>query len=139
MALISMHDYAALWYQSPDWTPERKANAEKLLVAVNGLLAELEKAGIQARTNPKTGTVISGETGGGFRPQNYPVGAPRSAHKTGEAVDIFDPYGSIGGYLYVRQIMLTRAGLWMESPMATTGWCHLQTRPVKSGMTVFNP
>lgn len=139
MQLISMQDYVGVWVGHPDWTTERQARAERLLIAVNGLLAELEKAGIRTRANPKTGTLISGETGGGFRPQDYPVGAKGSAHKTGEAIDLFDPFGSIGGYLYVRQIMLTRAGLWMESPMATTGWCHLQIRPVKSGNTVFQP
>jgi hypothetical protein len=139
MALIMMHDYLGMWHTHPDLTPERKSNAERLLVAVNGLLAELERAGIQSRMNPKTGSVIAGETGGGFRPQDYHVGAKSSAHKTGQAVDIFDPFGSIGAYLQVRPNMLTRAGLWMENPYMTPTWCHLQTRPVASGKTIFNP
>ena len=137
--MITLSDYVGTWSGHPDWTPERKANAERLLIAVNGLLAELAKAGIASRTNPKTGTLVSGETGGGFRPQSFPVGAPKSAHKTGEAVDLFDPFGSMGAYLQVRPIILTRNGLWLENPYATPGWIHCQTRPVKSGMTIFNP
>lgn len=139
MIEITLADYLGPWADHPDLTPERRDNAVRLLAAVNPLLAELERSSIRTRSNPKTGTLISGETGGGFRPQAFPVGAPLSAHKTGEAVDVFDPYGSIGGYLYVRQNLLVKHGLWMEAPSATTGWCHLQIRPVKSGRTVFNP
>ena len=139
VVMITLADYLGPWKDHADATPEVRANAEELLRRVNALLNELIAAGIAARTNPKTGTAISGETGGGFRPQDYPVGAPKSAHKTGQALDLFDPFGSVGGYLYVRQSLLVKHRLWMEAPAACPGWCHLQSRPVPSGRTVFNP
>jgi hypothetical protein len=139
MIYISLADYFGPWAGHPDLTPARQDAAIDLCNRVNALLAEMETCGIRARGNPKTGTLVSGETGGGFRPQDYPVGAKGSAHKEGQAIDLFDPFGSIGGYLYVRQNLLVRHKLWMEHPSATTGWCHVQSRGVKSGNTVFFP
>lgn len=137
--VITLSDYFGPWADHADLTPERRDNAVRLLAAVNPLLKHLEQNSIRTRHNPRTGTLVSGDVFGGFRPQSCPIGAPLSAHKTGEAVDVFDPYGSIAGYLFVRQNLLIQAKLWMEAPTATTGWCHLQIRPVKSGRTVFNP
>lgn len=137
--MITLADYLGPWKDHPDATPEVRANAEELLRRVNALLAELAANSIRTRTNPKTGTLVSGETGGGFRPQTYPVGAPKSAHKTGQAIDVFDPYGSLGAYLFVRQNLLVKHQLWMEAPSYTVGWLHLQSRGVPSGRTVFNP
>lgn len=136
---ITTAEYFGTWVDHPDITETVKTNAGVLLIAVNGLIVDLMRGLVYPRTNPKTGSAVSGETGGGFRPQDYPVGAPKSAHKTGEAIDLFDPYAAISGYLFVRQELLRKHGLWMEAPAMTVGWCHLQTRPVKSGNTVFYP
>ena len=34
---------------------------------------------------------------------------------------------------------LASLGLWMEHPLATKGWCHLQVVSPRSGMRVFYP
>lgn len=137
--MITLADYLGPWAEHPDATPDVRTRAEDLLLRVNALLAELAANSIKTRANPRTKTLVSGDLGGGFRPQDYPQGAAGSSHKTGQGVDVFDPYGSIGAYLVVRQNLLVKHRLWMESPAATPTWCHLQSRPVPSGRTVFNP
>ncbi len=139
MPHLTLDEYLGPWKDHPDATEEVRANALRLITAVSHLLDDLMRNLIYTRVNPKTGSIVSGETGGGFRPQDYPVGAPRSAHKTGEAVDLFDPFNSIAGHLQMRPDLIRKHGLWMEHPSATIGWCHLQIRPVKSGNTIFQP
>lgn len=137
--MITIAQYVGIHAASPDLTAQRMANAVALLAAVNPLLEDLLAGGIKLRTNPKTGTLISGETFGGFRPQACPIGTPGSAHKEGQGVDLFDPFGSIGAFLLARETVLHRHGLFMENPAATPTWCHVQTRKTRSGMRVFNP
>lgn len=79
----------------------------------------------------------------GWRPLKTNLATPNSAlkskHMTGEAVDIVDEEGEVKNYLNDHQQYLRDAGLWMEHPLATKGWVHLQIVPPKSGKQVFYP
>jgi hypothetical protein len=35
--------------------------------------------------------------------------------------------------------VLAEIGLWLEHPISTPRWCHVQTVPPKSGKRVFTP
>jgi hypothetical protein len=112
--------------------------AKAMLQLVNGLLAKAEKrAGIIPPTNPATGTQISGQKWGGYRTAECPIGAPKSAHKTGHAVDIYDPQGILDRW--ITNELLTECGLYREHPDATDGWCHLTDRAPQSGNRTFHP
>ena len=137
--MFTLKDYAGPHATSPDWNAERQANAQRLILACAKLQDELQDAGIHFQLNPRTGTTISGETFGGFRPQSCPIGAHDSAHKTGEAVDRYDPDGSIDDYLMTHQELLAECGIYIEHPSATHGWSHWSVRAPASGHHVFVP
>lgn len=66
---------------------------------------------------------------------NYMVGgAKNSAHLYGLAADIADEDGSLKAWI---EPQLERFGLWLENPISTVGWAHLQIRPAST--RVFNP
>jgi hypothetical protein len=68
----------------PDATPDRMVNANELLDRVNHLIGRLMEMGVTFRVNPATKSEVSGQTFGGFRPQDCPQGAANSSHKTGQ-------------------------------------------------------
>lgn len=81
-------------------------------------------------------------TSSGYRPGRYNKdahGAENSAHKTCEAIDIRDGDGSFAKWCLANLNELEKAGLYMEDPSHTKGWCHLQTRRPISGNRVFIP
>lgn len=116
---------------SPELTDEVKSNIEKLVDKVNALLNELNWEG---------GISISS----GFRPSavNSKVkgAAKKSAHQTGEALDIMQPKNNNALGLAIRIIqnnqgvngILGKHGLMMESLEATVGtstsWTHLDMK-----------
>lgn len=120
----------------PDIMDEHRTNARLLVDRVNHLLSRFP--GTLPR-NPATGTLVSGEKNGGWRPLDCPIGAPNSSHKTGQAVDIYDPDGELDDWLMDHQALLTGVDLYLEHPSATRGWSHLTTRAPKSGRRVFYP
>jgi len=109
-------------------TPEIEGNAVELLNRVNILLSEF---GEDRKINS------------GWRPPEVnaktPGAAPRSKHMLGLAVDLSDPEGDLDQWCMENQDALERAGLWLEHPAATKGWCHLQSTPPKSNKRVFYP
>lgn len=124
--MISLSDYltASGEYpereKSPEVTPEVIANAEKLLKAVNSLLAEL---------NIKFAKVSSG-----FRPAAVNAGignaAKKSSHMTGKAIDLLDDKAqSLAKLLASKPELLRKYGLFLEDPESTKGqnsnWCHV--------------
>lgn len=135
--MISLADYLGVHADSPDATDARKAAAEAMLDSVNALLLEAEAYGVELPTNPKTGTLVSGETYGGFRPQSCPIGAPSSAHKEGRAVDVYDPTGALDKW--ITDMRLEHFGLYREHPADTSGWCHLTDRAPGSERRTFHP
>lgn len=137
--ILTIADYVGKHAESPDWTPERQASAEILLDRVQSLADEMQGQGIYFPVNPYTGSRVSGKTFGGFRPQDCPEGAPSSAHKQGQAVDLYDPHGDIDAWIMANQSALERHGIYIEHPSATTGWAHWSTRAPASKRHVFYP
>ena len=114
-------------------TEQILGNAEDLLARVNGLLEKIQH--IEAARAPKINS--------GWRPAFYnstvPGAAVKSKHITGEAVDLADPDGELDEFLFANQQYLIDAGLWLEHPLASKGWTHLQSVPPRSGNRVFFP
>lgn len=137
--MITLAQYVGPHYASPDWTPARRANAEDLLKRCAALEAEMVRAGVEFPDNPATGSGVSGQTFGGFRPQNCPQGAPGSSHKEGRAVDRYDPRGQIDAWVMIHQDRLEAHGLYIEHASATPGWSHWTTRAPRSGSRAFMP
>lgn len=137
--MITLLQYAGVHAQSPDWNAERKINASGLLLACSRLEALARADGIKFPDNPATGSGISGQTFGGFRPQSCAQGAPRSSHKEGLAVDRYDPHGLIDEWCLANLDRLESCGIYIEHPSATPGWSHWTTRAPKSGNHVFYP
>lgn len=117
-----------------------RANAARTVVVVNTLLELAQASGVRLEMSPRTGTRVAS----GWRPPDInaatPNAAPRSKHLTGHAVDIYDPDGDLDEWAMLNADgALAKAGLWLEHPSATKGWCHLQTLPPGSGRRVFFP
>ena len=147
--MITLEQYLGPWAEHADATPERIEAAKDLLGRVNALLIELELAGVPLEVNPRTQSMVSGHGLGGFRPQGTSIGAARSKHKEGRAVDLYDPHREIAKWCVVhartacsaldKPDRLGAAGLSMEDPRWTPSWCHLQSVPPASGRAVFVP
>jgi hypothetical protein len=148
--VISEAEYFGHKINHADCTPVRRANAGMLLHRVNTLLADAHDAGAYGwLTDPDTGTCLSGSRGGagdgGFRLSTATTGRPGSSHKEGEGADVFDEGDSLDRWLDQFEggnggnSKLEQHGLYREHPDDTPGWCHLQTRAVKSGRRTFKP
>lgn len=138
--MITIAQYVGIHASSLDWTLQRQANAVILIEKVNALLDELNAShSYNVAINPRTNSIVSGETFGGFRPQSCPIGAANSAHKTGQAVDIFDPNETLDTILTKYPEYLLKYDLYREAPGSTLSWCHLQTRKTLSGKRTFLP
>ena len=122
-----------------DRTPQIDANATLLLGRVNGLMAEMQASGVSFAVNPATACQISGTTYGGFRPMACTQGATNSAHKQGQAVDLYDPKGQIDAWLQLHPEALAHHDLYIEHPDCTNGWSHWGTRRPGSGNRIFWP
>jgi hypothetical protein len=137
--MITLAQYVGPHKDSPDWNLVRQGNAKRLLEACAALEAEMVAEGIKFPDNPKTGSGVSGETFGGFRPQACPIGAPRSSHKDGLAVDRYDPAGQIDAWCMENIDRLEAHGICIEHPSKTPHWSHWTIKRPGSGKTVFYP
>ena len=138
--MITYEEYVAKHKDSPDLTEAIKGNIENLLLPkVNRLLIYMKDWGVALHVNPSTKSFISGVDFGGFRPQYCPIGAPKSNHKKGLAVDIYDPYNQLDLWCMNNHAILEELGLWLEHPSSTKGWCHVQAVPPRSNNRVFLP
>jgi hypothetical protein len=123
-------------------SPGIEANAARTITIVNDLLLICEQFGVPVLANPG-GTFAGSQLNSGWRPPSVnactPGASATSLHMTGEALDLHDPAGEIDAWLMTPQgqYTLERLGLWLEHPDSTPGWCHLQTRPPRSGNRVF--
>lgn len=109
-------------------THQMRDNMKKLLDKVNQLL--LMYGGIYYGVSS------------GYRPASINAavgGAKKSAHMECQAIDLRDPKGALAKWCEEHQKHLVDLGLYLESPAHTSGWCHLQIRPTKSGKHVFLP
>jgi len=139
MKKLESADVIGIWHFSPDLTEEIKSNIDDLTERCNKLIGLMELAGVVFYKNPSTKSIVSGATLGGFRPKNSSVGASRSNHKIGKAVDIFDPKNEIDEFCMNNLALLEQCGIWIEHPSATEKWSHWQSVPPKSGRRVFYP
>ena len=135
--MITVQQYFGPWIFHEDATPQRMIDANVLVDKVNGLTEELELMGVKFPINPATGSQISGQTYGGFRPQSCPQGAPDSSHKQGQGVDIYDPKNEIDDAI-TDQLLITH-DLYREHPSATISWSHWTTRAPHSNNRTFFP
>ena len=137
--MITIDQYTGTYDDCDDWTPERQRNAAVLLRRVNELMQHMQNKGVAFIKNPATDSQVGGGGNGGFRPQTCAVGAANSAHKEGQAVDIYDPKGIIDAWLLANDHVLTEFDLYIEHPNATPTWSHWSTRKPGSGARVFYP
>lgn len=137
--MITIGEYVGPWAGSVDWTPDKQRDAKILLERVNNLLTEFQKQGGILQVNQKTKSYVSGETYGGFRPQDCPIGAPKSSHKLAMAVDVYDPMNLIDMWIDKHPDMLMEFDLYREHPGYTQHWAHLGTKAPKSGNRTFIP
>lgn len=116
-----------------------RANARETVHRANALLAMMMVDGLILEANPRSCSLVNS----GWRPPEVNAGipgaAPRSKHMSGQAVDLYDPEGQLDDWCMGNQERLAEAGLWLEHPSATKGWCHVQTLPPRSGRRVFYP
>jgi hypothetical protein len=136
--MILIDDYVGPHAGSDDWNQARIDNAVEWLRRVNRLIdAMMSRKLCRFRINPATGTMISGQTFGGFRPQSCPQGAPTSSHKEGKGGDLYDHKNEIDNA--INDALLIEFDLYREHPDKTKGWVHLTTRPPGSKKRTFMP
>jgi hypothetical protein len=135
MTPISIDEYFGRMSHITQPPEDVRTNAAELLERVNTLLAIAAVAGLPEAAEPHVNS--------GWRSAEYnarvPNAAPRSKHITGQAVDIADPEGALDNWCVTNLHELEAAGLWLEHPLATKGWCHLQSVAPRSGSRMFYP
>jgi len=116
--------------QSPELTTELRANAEDLIKRVNNLLAAIWRADVKISSGFRTAAANGALANS----------AKKSYHMTCKACDISDPKGELKAAILANPQVLQDFGLWLESPEATPGWCHLDCG-IRSPRTprVFKP
>lgn len=109
-------------------TPALEAAADAWCEKVNRFLDRAVAAGVPLQRNRVTGTMISGERNGGWRPSECPIGARFSKHKTAHGGDLFDPNRYIASWSLSDEgaAAMEEIGLWAERFEWTPGWAHLQ-------------
>ena len=137
--MITIEDYVGPHSECEDWNPTRQENAERLCTSVNAMMMDLKMAGVTFPINPSTGSCVSGQTFGGFRPQTCTQGAPNSSHKEGLAVDLYDPHDEIDSWLLAHPDKLEEYGIYIEHPDDTHHWSHWSIKPPGSGRHIFKP
>ena len=140
--MITLEQYVGPHAESPDWTIARKANAVSLLTACSKLEQLAIADGVEFPVNPATNSQVSGQTFGGFRPQDCPQGSMHSSHKEGLGVDRYDPTNKIDAWCMLNSGKggkLEQCGIYLEHPSATNKWSHWTTRRPPSGNRVFYP
>ncbi len=110
-------------------TDELRANAQVTVDKANQLLAAFgEERGLRS----------------GWRPQSVNDATPNAAHHsrhiTCEAIDLDDEDRRLQEWCSAdKGANLVPLGLYMEHPIATPDWCHVQIVPPGTGMRVFFP
>lgn len=128
--MIELDDYFGKVSHIANPTAEIEDNARVLLEKVNKLVRNLPFP-FEVHVNS------------GWRPPEYnktiPGAAPNSKHMTGQAIDLGDPDGQLDDYLSGNPEVIIQHDLYMEHPLSTKGWCHLQSIPPRSGKRIFYP
>ena len=136
--MITLQDY----FSDKPHPTEYNLNALTLLYRVNNLIAAYTTdTGKMPEINPITGSQVSGSKGGdgGFRLPTSTTGSSRSAHKLGQAIDLYDHGEYLDKWLDAKPDALIKYDLYREEPASTVNWCHLSTRKPLSGKRTFRP
>lgn len=132
MSLLTLEQYLGPWIAEHP-SDDVCTNALDLLAKVNALLERIQH--IEAARSPRVNS--------GWRPAKYnatvPNAAVKSKHITGQAIDLSDPEGELDEFLEANQQYLIDAGLFIEHPLSTKNWTHLQSIPPRSGRRCFYP
>ena len=137
---ITPEQYFGPYLEHKDVGHEEWFNAHVLLEKVDKLLELAESCGVPITTNLTTNSLVSGSGNGGFRPKKSTVGASKSRHKQGRAVDVYDPLNALDKWLVAQpDELLEDFGLWFEDGKHTNGWCHMQDIPPPSKRRFFIP
>lgn len=118
-----------------DFTPEVRKNANELIKRINKIGYPLPKY-FSSCLRSKARQIKIYNDKGIFDLSKIPL---KSAHITGEAVDIYDNDMNLCNYLKGHPEILESCDLYMEDPRYTNGWCHLSSRRPKSGKRIFIP
>lgn len=136
--MITLQDY----FSDKPHPNEYNLNALTLLYRVNNLLAAYTTdTGKMPEINPITGSQVSGSKGGdgGFRLPTSLTGSSKSAHKTAQAVDIYDKGDHLDLWIDKNPDSLIKYDLYREQTASTKSWCHLSTRKPLSTKRTFAP
>lgn len=136
--MIKLQDYLT----SSGKYPERASKADESVI--NSAIELLER--VSDALEYLDVDIGSLEISSGYRPpdvnKNVPNAATRSAHMSGEALDLLDDKNQTLCKLFTRDI-LELFDLYREDSDYTRGkyanWCHLQIRPTRSGKRIFKP
>jgi hypothetical protein len=139
ISYVTEYDYFGPWVDHQDATETVKYSANIFLARVNALLDIAYMDGVDFKLNHATKSYVSGQTLGGFRPQDAKQGASKSSHKEGRGIDIYDPNEDLDHWCATHAQDLRDIGLYAEVSTATPGWCHLTDRMPASGKTFFQP
>lgn len=126
---LTVADYLKGRIKFLELTPAIQRNTLILLNNVNALLTKFGELR----------TVNSGFRTPEYNTPTHGIPNPKagSAHLSGEAIDLEDHDGQLKAFC--TEDILKEFGLYLEHPSATPTWCHLQTRPPKSGKRIFYP
>lgn len=137
--MITLAQYLGPYANHPDVTREIRSNADLMLDKVSEILQAAQSDGVTLHINPHTGCYVAGNGNGGFRPAGATVGAPASKHKSGHAVDIYDPHRELARWVWKNQSAVEGSGLHIERPEWTPTWLHFQDVAPGSGVFAFIP
>jgi hypothetical protein len=133
--MISIDDYLAHGLTIEQPSEAVIDNAQLLLPKVNALLERAAAAGVDCAVDPIVNS--------GWRPASYNATVPNAAvlskHITGEAIDVRDVEGMLDDWCVRNLEVLAEIGLWLEHPLSTKGWCHVQSVAPRSGNRMFYP
>ena len=121
-------------------TDEIRAHVAELLGRVNLLLSWAYADGVRPALDAKTRTHVAS----GWRPAAVNDATRNSAkgskHLTGQAIDLRDQgTRDLARWCLRNESAMEEIGLWMEDPMWTPTWVHLQSVPPGSRRRVFVP
>lgn len=127
--LLTPAQYFGTYHAHPAINEVIQHAARGLMNTVNSALIIAAEDGVILTVNPATGTIVSGELNGGWRPPECTIGAAFSKHKTGHGVDIYDPKTVFARWCYSHAGALKKLNLSMERHEWTPSWVHLQDIP----------
>lgn len=116
------------------YTPQIEANALELLGRVNPFCAYVMEHHPEVDLHPSANS--------GWRPtpyNNLVRGKKGSRHITAEAIDLNDTDKKLAKCLLENDYLLEKFDLYMEHPLYTPGWVHVQTVKPASGARIFFP